>query len=202
MRHPLFTEVASPGFFYERQAPAPALRAILPESPPFRGPPGFERDRRLPSYDACFHEHHRNMKPFPKRARISGVFAPGFPARQNGPLDRTQVTDQFASRLPPFRLASFSIGPEERHLRRAEVCFALAEGSRLMVASDGKVLSILASDPVTVYISARYICSGSSVRSPNGNGGTGEVGVRMASTLLNASRKSWAISERTFCPFK
>src|SRR5216683_462266 len=59
-----------------------------------------------------------------------------------------------------------------------------------------------ASDPVTVYISARYIWSGSSVRSPNLNGGTGEVGVRIASTLVNASRKSWAISERTFCPFK
>src|SRR5882724_4155684 len=34
-----------------------------------------------------------------------------------------------------------------------------------------------ASEPVTVYISARYICSGSLVRSPSLNAGTGEVGV-------------------------
>ena len=59
-----------------------------------------------------------------------------------------------------------------------------------------------ASDPVTVYISARYIWRGSLVRSPNLKGGTGEVGVRIASTLRKASWKSSAMRARTFWPFK
>src|SRR5260370_7715159 len=47
-----------------------------------------------------------------------------------------------------------------------------------------------ASDPVTVYISARYICSGSFVRSPNLNGATGELVVQIPSTFLTPSRQS------------
>src|SRR5262249_47475335 len=41
-----------------------------------------------------------------------------------------------------------------------------------------------AKDPVTVYISARYIWSGSSVLSPSLKAGTGDVGVTMTSTFV------------------
>ena len=49
----------------------------------------------------------------------------------------------------------------------------------------------------TVKTSARYICSGSPMRSPNRNAGIGDVGVTMASHLLNAAAKSSAILRRT-----
>ncbi len=48
----------------------------------------------------------------------------------------------------------------------------------------------------TVRMSARYICSGSPIRSPNLNAGTGEVGVTIASQLENAAEKSSAILRR------
>ncbi len=66
---------------------------------------GFERDRCFAPDDACFHEHHRNMKPIEKlkNGTDSGGFSKELsgPA-QDGPLDRTHVADQFASRPAPF----------------------------------------------------------------------------------------------------
>src|SRR5437879_2685544 len=53
-----------------------------------------------------------------------------------------------------------------------------------------------------VKISARYICKGSSVRSPSLKAGTGEVGEINASTFSNAFAKSCRISSRTFCARK
>ena len=49
----------------------------------------------------------------------------------------------------------------------------------------------------TVSTSARYICKGSPMRSPNRNEGIGDVGVTMASHWVNAAAKSSAILRRT-----
>src|SRR5207249_4171174 len=128
----------------------------------------------------------------------------------DGLLDGAQVPDQFSSihaekaqtAAPPACSKAWA-SCRTRASPKAAPKICRPTGSCPLILPQGtEIPGTPASDPVTVYISARYISSGSSVRSPNLKGGTGEVGVRIASTLVNASRKSWAINDRTFCPFK
>jgi len=123
MRHPVFTEVAAPGFFDERQRPLPRSTQFRQYLLFFVDHLGFERDRCFAPDDARFHEHHRNMKPFEKRHGFRGFLHQLSGPAQDDPLDRTQVADQFASRPSPFGWPRFPL--VRRHGIRGAQKFAL-----------------------------------------------------------------------------